>query len=89
MVALLVGFPSGNPPKIGTFTAKNRTRNRTWTGPPEYAREYSFVSTFVGEFVSQTSLLPTLCVCVCLSLSLFETRLWLPSGLFGEITACR
>ena len=34
-VALLVGFPSGNPPKIGTFTAWNRTRNRTQT-PPDY-----------------------------------------------------
>ena len=29
--ALLVGFSTGNPPKIGTFTAWNRTRNRTRT----------------------------------------------------------
>ena len=33
-VAFLVGFSTGNPPKIGTFTAWNRTRNRTRT-PPE------------------------------------------------------
>ena len=32
-VALLVGFSTGNPPKIGTFTASNRTRNRTRTPP--------------------------------------------------------
>ena len=32
-VALLVGFSTGNPPKIGTFTAGNRTRNRTRTPP--------------------------------------------------------
>ena len=29
--AFLVGFSTGNPPKIGTFTAWNRTRNRTRT----------------------------------------------------------
>ena len=33
-VALWVGFSSGNPPKIGTFTAGNRTQNRIRT-PPE------------------------------------------------------
>ena len=32
-VALSVGFSTGNPPKIGTFTAWNRTRNRTRTPP--------------------------------------------------------
>ena len=31
---LLIGFPSGNPPKIGTFTAWSRARNRART-PPE------------------------------------------------------
>ena len=29
--AFLVGFSTGNPPKIGTFTAWSRTRNRTRT----------------------------------------------------------
>ena len=37
-VALLVGFSTGNPPKIGTFSAWNRTRNRTRT-PPEFCTE--------------------------------------------------
>ena len=30
-VGLLVGFSTGNPPKIGTFTPWNRERNRTRT----------------------------------------------------------
>ena len=34
-VALLVGFSTGNPPKIETFTAWNRTRDRTRT-PPDW-----------------------------------------------------
>ena len=38
-VALLVGFSTGNPPKIGTFTAWNRTRNRTRT-PPEILQDF-------------------------------------------------
>ena len=33
--AFLVGFSTGNPPKIGTFTAWNRTRNRTRTPSEE------------------------------------------------------
>ena len=35
-VALLVGFSTGNPPRLGTFTAGNGTRNRTRRRtPPE------------------------------------------------------
>ena len=34
-IALLVGFPSENPPKIGTITAWNRTRNRA-RAPPAF-----------------------------------------------------
>ena len=37
----LVGFSTGNPPKIGTFTAWNRTRNRTRTPPASSVREKS------------------------------------------------
>ena len=35
-VALLVGFSTGSPPKIGTFTAWNRTRNHTRTPPDSW-----------------------------------------------------
>ena len=36
----MVGFSTANPPNIRTFTAWNRTRNRTWT-PPERKRAHA------------------------------------------------
>ena len=45
-IALLVGLSTGNPPKIGTFTAWNCTRNRTRT-PPDYLRRLGFSRFFL------------------------------------------
>ena len=39
--AFLVGLSAGNAPKIGTFTAWNRTRNRTRTPPEALLKRYS------------------------------------------------
>ena len=40
-VTLIVGFSSGNPPTIGTFTAGSRIGNRTRTPPEKYREEKS------------------------------------------------
>ena len=45
--AFLVGLSTGNPPKIGTFTAWNRTRNRTRT-PSDLRRENQYL--YFGRF---------------------------------------
>ena len=39
-----LGSQLGNPPKIGTFTAWSRTRNRTWTHPDHWAAAHGGVT---------------------------------------------
>ena len=50
-VAFFVGLSTGNPPKIGTFTAWNRTRNRTRTLPDiECPLQNQFWTCLAGPF---------------------------------------